>query len=168
MFLQRHGNIFLQWHKAKEVFEHMTVWLHLLSRCGEFPELQESQYLMILKRIASATVWTKPGYDSCTLQAAQHARTCVDAVNAGIAYKHFFLKHKEKEEKQQNSIFLLYSQPRAPVNPNSHSKEYQALSVSVLFIEFSAWVLLYICVHCGVPSLLLAWEWMMGYKSGLT
>lgn len=68
----------------------MTVWLHLLSRCGEFPELQESQYLMILKRIASATVRTKPGYDSCTLQAAQHARTCVAAVNAGIAYKHFF------------------------------------------------------------------------------
>lgn len=71
-------------------------------------------------------------------------------MSARKAYKHasfFFHEKREKEEKQQNSIFLLYSQPRAPVSPNSHSKQYQALPVSVLFIEFSAWVLLYICVH---------------------
>lgn len=64
----------------------------------------------------------------------------------------FFTKRERKgvgkwRGKQLNSIFLLYSQPRATVSPNSHSKQYQALSVSVLFIEFSARVLLYICVH---------------------
>lgn len=70
----------------------------------------------------------------------------MDIVRAGMAYKNVFF-NREREEKQQNSIFLLYSQPRAPVSPNSHSKQYQALSVSVLFIEFSAQVLLCICVH---------------------
>lgn len=56
-------------------------------------------------------------------------------------------KREREKKKQQNSISLLYSQPRAPVSPNSHSKQYQALSVSVLFIEFSARVLPRVCVH---------------------
>lgn len=68
-------------------------------------------------------------------------------------------RKREREEKQQNSIFLLYSQPRAPVSPNSHSKQYQALSVSVLFIEFSAWVLLRICVHAECLLPLPRYEW---------
>lgn len=39
-------------------------------------------------------------------------------------------------------------------SPSSYSKQYQA-PVSVLFIEFSARVLLYICVHVDVLLLLL-------------
>lgn len=80
----------------------------------------------------------------------------------GIQKCFFFFLQREREEKQQNSIFLLYSQPWAPVSPNSHSKQYRALSVSVLFIEFSARVLLYICVHAECLLLLLlppGYEW---------
>lgn len=64
-----------------------------------------------------------------------------------MAYKNVFFFSMEREKKQQSSIFLLYSQPKAPVSSNPHSKQYRAQPVSVLFIEFSAQVLLYICVH---------------------
>lgn len=65
----------------------------------------------------------------------------MDIVSArdGIPNMFFFVnKESTREEKQQNSIFLLYSQPGAPVSPNSHSRQYQAPSVSVLFIDISA------------------------------